>query len=320
MDSRSGTGFGLQYGPVRIRFLGALRKHPGDLRHGTGGDREWLAYCKSTKQEEQNMLNVHVTIIDGQNDFVDPNGSLYVKGGEQNIGRVAKMIERLTPKINDIHLTMDSHRKVDISHPMWWVDENGRHPSPFTMITPSDVRDGKWRPYVMSAKKRSLEYLEALAATKRYPHVIWPEHCLIGDPGHNIHPTLSAAVHGWEQKRFALSDVVTKGSNPWTEHFSAVQAEVPDPSDPSTQVNRHLIDSLEEADLVICAGEALSHCVANTFRDIIKNFRDPAAVKKLVLMTDGSSPVPGFEKLADDFVREMVGLGMQMSTTTDILA
>ena len=40
----------------------------------------------------------------------------------------------------------------------------------------------------------------------------------------------------------------------------------------------------------------------------------------MVLCTDGSSSVPGFEKLGDDFVREMVAKGMQTSTTTDILA
>ena len=265
-------------------------------------------------------LNVHMIFIDDQIDFTDPNGSLYVKGGDENVKRIARMVERLSPKINDIHMTMDSHHKVDISHPMWWVDANGRHPSPFTLIAPGDVESGKWRPYVVSHRERSLKYLKALEATHRYPHVIWPEHCLIGDPGHNIHPVLAAAVHGWEEKRFALSDVVTKGSNPWTEHFSAVQAEVPDPEDPSTQVNRGLIESLEKADMVIWAGEALSHCLANTFRDVVANFSDPNFVKKMVLCKDGSSSVPSFEKLGDDFVAEMVAKGMRVSTTTDVLA
>jgi nicotinamidase/pyrazinamidase len=265
-------------------------------------------------------LNLHIIGIDVQNDFVDPNGGLYVKGGEQNAARAAKMIDRLRDKITDIHLTMDSHHKVDISHPLWWVDGAGKHPAPFTMITPEDVEQGKWRPHLMSARDRSLKYLKALRATNRYPHVIWPEHCLIGDPGHNIFPTLAAAVHEWEVKRFALSDVVTKGSNPWTEHFSAVMAEVPDPEDPSTQVNRGLIEALEKADMVIWVGEALSHCLANTFRDVAKNFSDPTYVKKMVLCTDASSNVPGFENLGDTFVKEMIAKGMQVSTTKDILA
>jgi len=265
-------------------------------------------------------LNVQIICIDDQNDFTDPNGSLYVKGGDENVRRAARMIERLRDKISDIHVTMDSHHKVDISHPLWWVDENGNHPKPYTLITPEDAIAGKWRAYKMSARDRSLKYLKALKATNRYPHVIWPEHCLIGDEGHNLHPILAAAIHGWEEKRFALSDVVTKGSNPWTEHFSAVQAEVPDPEDPSTQVNRGLIEALEKADMVIWVGEALSHCLANTFRDVVKNFSNPAYVKKMILCKDGSSSVPGFEKLGDDFVAEMISRGMQVSTTVDVLA
>ncbi len=265
---------------------------------------------------------IHLMCIDAQNDFTDPNGSLFVKGGDLNVARTAKMVERLTAaqKLHEITTTMDSHRKIDISHPMWWQDEHGKHPAPFTMISADDLESGMWRNTQPSARKRTLAYLRALEATKRYPHVIWPEHCLIGDAGHNIHPTLLGAIHAWEEKRYAIHDVVTKGSNMWTEHFSAVQAEVPDPIDPTTQVNMGLVTALENAAMVLWTGEALSHCLANTFRDVAKNFANPEAVKKMVLLTDATSPVPGFEKYGEDFIREMRDMGMQLSTTTDILA
>jgi nicotinamidase/pyrazinamidase len=266
------------------------------------------------------MLKVHLMCIDAQNDFCDPNGSLYVRGGDQNVGRTAAMVDRLVDKLSEITTTMDSHRKIDISHPMWFVDEHGKHPDPLTMITAADLESGKWRTTQISARARTTAYLKALDATKRYPHVIWPEHCLIGDQGHNIHPTLSAAIHRWEQKRFAMPNVVTKGSNPYTEHFSAVQAEVPDPTDPSTQVNRGLVEALENADVILWTGEALSHCLANTFRDVVKNFSNPEYVKKMTLLTDATSSVPGFESYGEDFVKEMTAKGMKLSTTTDILA
>ncbi len=264
-------------------------------------------------------LNVQLILIDDQNDFTNPNGNLYVKGGEENVGRIAKMIDRLAPKIDDITLTMDSHRIVDISHPQWWTDENGKSPAPFTMITAQDMRDGKWTTRKLGAKDRTLAYLNALEATKRYPHVVWPEHCLIGDEGHNIHPTLAAAVHGWERTRYAMPTVVTKGSNPWTEHFSAVRAEVPDPKDPGTQINRGFIDTIENADMVLWGGEARSHCLANTFRDTIEGFSNPDHIKKMVLLTDATSDVPSFEALGEAFVREMTAKGMRTSKTTDIL-
>jgi len=112
---------------------------------------------------------------------------------------------------------------------------------------------------------------------------------------------------------------VTKGSNIFTEHYSAVKADVPDPGDPTTQINKGLIKTLMEADLVFIAGEALSHCVANTVRDIANEFGDDSYVKKMVLLTDASSSVTGFEAMGADFVKEMVGRGMQTSTTTDFL-
>ena len=264
-------------------------------------------------------VNVHLVSIDCQNDFTDPNGSLYVHGGEQNAGRTAKMIERLINKISDITTTMDSHNIVDISHPVWFVDAHGKHPAPFTMITLADLESGKWRTTQIGAMKRTKAYLAALEATGRYPHVIWPEHCLIGDEGHNLHPTIAGAVHEWERKRYAVKNAVTKGSNPWTEHFSAVQAEVPDPEDPSTQVNRALVETLERADMILWTGEALSHCLANTFRDVVKNFSNADYVKKMVLLTDATSPVQGFEHYGDAFISEMRAKGMQLSTTTDIL-
>lgn len=258
---------------------------------------------------------IHLLVIDPQNDFCDPQGSLYVSGAERDMDRLASMVERLGRKLASIHVTLDSHRKVDISHPMWFKDGRGRHPAPFTVITAADLERGAWTTTQPSGYKRTLAYLKALEASSRYPHVIWPYHCLIGDAGHNVWPKLASAIHEWEE-RFAMADFVTKGSNPWTEHFSAVQAEVPDPEDPTTQVNVALIETLEQADIVLLAGEALSHCLANTVRDVATKFADPRYTEKLVLLTDASSNVSGFEHYGDAFVREMTARGMRTSTTT----
>lgn len=264
-------------------------------------------------------MKVHLLVIDPQKDFCNPNGSLFVTGADKDMDRLSLMVKRLQKKLDDIHVTLDSHRKVDISHPMWWHDKSGKHPSPFTMITAKDLESGLWTTTQPGAFQRSLNYLRALETGKRYPHVIWPEHCLIGDEGHSIHSSFSEAVHEWEHNRYAMADFVTKGSNPWTEHFSAVQAEVPDPEDPSTQVNTGLIRTLEEADLILLAGEALSHCLANSVRDVVKNFADPKYIKKLILLTDASSNVGSFEKYGEDFVKELTSQGMQTATTTSVL-
>jgi len=264
-------------------------------------------------------LKIHLLIIDPQNDFVDPSGSLSVPGANEDMNRLAAMVDRLKGKLDDVHITLDSHNRVDISHPMWWKDSQGRHPAPFTMISAADLQSGVWSTTMPGMFQRSLAYLKALESTGRYPHVVWPEHCLIGSEGAAVWPNLFDAVSEWTE-RFAVPDFVTKGSNPWTEHFSAVKAEVPDPDDPTTQVNTRLIDTLEKADIVLLAGEALSHCMANTVRDIADEFGDPTYVQKLVLLTDATSNVPSFENLGDQFVKDLTARGMKLDTTTDFLA
>lgn len=279
------------------------------------------------------ILNMQLVVVDPQVDFCDPKGALPVPGGDKDMGRLAGLVDRLAGKIDDIHVTMDSHRLVDISHPVWWKRVgDGRRPAPFTILG----LDGAGRVVALdpaslaptaeeytttqpSFLARSRDYLKALTVGKRYPHVVWPPHCLIGTPGHNVHPALVPALRAWEEKNFAMVDYVTKGSNPFTEHFSGVKAEVPDPNDPSTQVNTALIRTLEEADLVLVAGEALSHCVANTVRDIAACFSDPRYVEKIVLLTDASSSVGGFEAFGAGFLAEMTARGMKTDTCAGFL-
>ena len=137
---------------------------------------------------------------------------------------------------------------------------------------------------------------------------------------HAVLPELHQALQGWEEQRFALVDYVTKGSNPWTEHYSAITADVPDPTDPGTQLNTRFIQTLLDADIIALSGEAGSHCLANTVRDIANNFGDDSYIQRLVLLEDATSPVPGFESFQSNFVKEMCQRGMKISNTRDFLA
>ena len=241
------------------------------------------------------------------------------------MNRLAGMVKRLSPKLDDIHITLDSHRRVDISHPLWWKDSAGRHPDPFTIITAEDLKLGTWNTTNPGFFTRTKAYLEQLEKSGRYPHVVWPEHCLIGDEGHNIHPELSGAIHEWEEQ-FAAADIITKGSNPFTEHFSGVKAEVPDPEDPTTQVNTSFIQTLEEADIILLSGEALSHCLLSTVEDIATEFSDPSYIAKMVLLEDACSVIPDppgttlFSDKVAAFLKDMKAKGMKVSTTEAFLA
>ncbi len=266
-------------------------------------------------------MDLRILIIDPQNDFCDPKGALYVTGADGDMVRLASMIRRLKDKINDIHVTLDTHHFVDVAHPIYWVDSNGNHPEPLkTIISLEDIENGKWRTTSPKLQKRALDYVKSLKANKRYSLVIWPYHCLIGSWGYGIYPPLFDALLDWE-KDFCMVDYVTKGSNIYTEHYSAIQADVPDAQDPTTMLNTHLIQTLEEADMIALTGEALNFCLANTVRDIANNFGEEN-IKKLILIKDATSPVPGqvFEPLTDNFLKEMTKRGMKVSTTKDFLA
>jgi nicotinamidase-related amidase len=164
-----------------------------------------------------------------------------------------------------------------------------------------------------SLQARALAYVEGLEANKRYVLCVWPPHCVIGTEGHAIYTPLREALYLWEQSG-NLIDFVTKGSNFLTEHYSAVRADVPDASDPTTQLNTGLINTLVNCDYLLISGEALSHCLASTVRDIADNV-SPDLVKKFVLLEDTSHPVKGFEQLAEDFLKDMKSRGMQISNT-----
>jgi nicotinamidase/pyrazinamidase len=258
-----------------------------------------------------------LVIIDPQVDFCDPAGALSVTGADQDMIRLADFIRRNKQKLDDINVTQDSHHPVDCAHPCFWVNSKGEHPEIYSQISAQDVRDGIWRPAKLALNPRMQSYVDSLEQGSRYGLTIWPPHCLIGFPGHAVAPAVRDALREWEEDRFALVNFVTKGSNVFTEHYSAVQAEVPDPEDPTTQLNTAFIDKLIQCNRVLVAGEALSHCVANTVRDVANAFGDDSAIEKIVLLTDATSPVGTFEQLADDFVKEMIGRGMKTATTQD---
>jgi nicotinamidase-related amidase len=282
-------------------------------------------------------VKIHLLCIDPQNDFcLDsknrfgiPAGALYVKGADEDMNRLAAFVQKAKKKIDDIHVTLDSHLPLHIAHPQMWIDNNSKHPNPFTLITNADVVSGKWRtvrPLMtkdVSGKRISWAdyYTKKLEDNKRYILCIWPPHCLIGSCGAAIHPEFFNALTDWQLSRVALVNYVTKGSNFRTEHYSAVMADVEDTSDPTTQLNMPLIGMLQDPEIVdiLITGEALSHCVANTITDIANNFGEEN-IKKFVLLKDTSSSVGGFEKQGDAFVDAMVKRGMRVTTTKDYLA
>ncbi|MCR4713282.1 MAG: isochorismatase family protein [Treponemataceae bacterium] len=254
-------------------------------------------------------MSYSLLIIDPQNDFCSPDGTLYVPGAEDDCSHLASFIDVNSEKIETIHITLDCHPNYHIAHPYFWVDNStGKNPVPFTIITYKDFLEKKFSPVDTSLRRQVENYLLSLENRGKYNLTVWPPHCLTATWGFCVEDNILNAVHKWELKHVGKNiDFIKKAANPLTEHYSAIQAEVPDPSDPSTRTNFVLIDKLKEADKIIVAGEALSHCVANTLRDLTVYI--PAY--KITVLVDCTSCVSGFEDEGKHFMEEFQSKGMQ---------
>jgi nicotinamidase-related amidase len=272
-------------------------------------------------------------IIDPQNDFCDlPSAyrpldpvsgqavvpALPVEGAHADMQRLAAFVRDGLEGITDIAVTLDSHHRLDIAHPTFWRTGPGGAVVPFTQIAAAQVRNGEFLPRDPAALPRTLAYLDELEARGRYTLMVWPVHCEIGSWGHNVHADVKAAYNTWEERRLGVVEMVTKGSNPWTEHYSAIQAEVPDMEDPDTQLNRALVERLDRADLLLIAGEASSHCVRATTEHIVDNLPSGRA-DKVVLLTDCMSPVGGFAAQHAAFMLDMRQRGVRLATSREAL-
>ncbi len=257
-------------------------------------------------------MNVSLLIIDEQNDFASPQGSLYVPGAEDDCNRLSNFITNNSDKIDNIHMTLDCHPYYHIAHPYFWVDELGNNPPAYTVITYQDIINKKFVPSDPKKLKAAEEYLLNLENRGRYNLTIWPPHCLNATWGFCVVDSVMKAVQDWEHSHISHNvNFIRKASNPMTEHYSAIQAEVPDANDPATRTNFPLIDTLKECDQIIVAGEALSHCVANTVRDLAVYI----PVYRITVLTDCTSNVKGYEWAGNNFINEFRAKGMQFETT-----
>lgn len=271
------------------------------------------------------MSSTVLLLIDPQNDFCDlpPSAqgtpALPVAGADADMQRVAALIRRRQASLDDIVLTLDSHHRVDVAHPSFWQTGDGAAVAPFTPITAAQVRAGAFAPRDATALPRVLAYLDELEAQGRYTLMVWPVHCEIGTWGHNVHSAVRVAYNAWEEARVCQVRKVVKGTNPWTEHYSAMQAEVPDANDPDTQLNHTLIAHLDGFDTILIAGEASSHCVKATTEHLADHLPS-GRLSKLVLLTDGMSAVTGFEAQAQAFITNMVARGARTALCADVLS
>ncbi len=268
----------------------------------------------------EDARKIQLLIVDMQVDFTHPEGTLYVPGAEDDIRRLIDFIIRNAAGITDIICTLDSHLPFQIFHASWWVDENGHHPIPLTIISLEEVRNGRWRPVVMP--EHSLSYVQRLEEGAKKKLTIWPYHVLIGGMGNALDPSLWSVVMWHALARKTQPTWLQKGRVPQSEHYSAIAPEIDIPEHPQGQKHTPLLRSVEAADALIIAGEAQSHCVLETLEDIVVEYREqPDVLQSIYVLLDCMSPVVhptvDFGAIAERGFAEFAKLGVNFVTSTD---
>ncbi|HEY9624485.1 MAG TPA: isochorismatase [Crinalium sp.] len=292
----------------------------------------------------EDKFRIGLLAIDVQNTFCIPDFELFVSGRsgmgavEDNV-RLCEFIYRNLGAITQIVATLDTHRAVQIFHSVFWINAAGEHPPAMTMISLSDVEQGKWQanpaiaPHVTQGdvaklQAYALHYVRQLETAGKYLLTIWPYHSILGGIGHALVSAFEDACFFHNLARQSQTRFEIKGGNPLTENYSALQPEVllDQNHQAIAQPNTSLLETLLTFDAVAIAGQAKSHCVAWTIADLLTDIQatDPALAHKIYLLEDCTSPVvvPGivdFTDQANATFQQFKEAGMHLVKSTDAI-
>jgi nicotinamidase-related amidase len=321
------------------RQLGTVRQIPYEERAKQAKD--WARLHK-LGLASADSAKTWLMLIDVQNTFCIPDFELYV-GGRSGRGavddniRLCEFIYRNLGNITHITATMDTHKTMQVFHALFFVDQDGNHPAPYTDIHASELRDGKWtfNPALANqfgiapeyGQQMMVHYAEELEKKSKYALTIWPYHAMLGGIGHALVSSVEEAIFFHSVARVSQPEMEIKGDKPFTENYSVIGPEVlTGPIGETLGVrNQKFIEQLQTVDRLIIAGQAKSHCVAWTVSDLLEDIAqvDLDLAKKVFLLEDCTSPVvvPGVvdhTDAAEAAYERFAKAGMNVVKSTDV--
>jgi nicotinamidase-related amidase len=297
------------------------------------------------KPAAADAFRVGLLLVDCQNSFCIPGFELFVAGRsgrgavDDNI-RLCRFLYRNLGAITEIMPTLDTHTATQIFHSVFFIDEAGEPPPPYTTISVTDVERGRWKVNPAAAasipgedenslQEHLLHYARQLRAGGKYQLMVWPYHALLGGIGHALVSAVEETVFFHTLARQSQPGFEVKGSNPLVENYSALAPEVLTGAGgrPIAAPNVRLIEKLFAFDMILIAGQAKSHCVAWTVEDLLAEMalRNPELARKVFLLEDCTSPVvvPGridFTDQADAAFERFARAGVHRVRSTEPMA
>jgi nicotinamidase-related amidase len=271
--------------------------------------RDW-ARQHGLQPSAADLTKTWLILIDVQNTFCIPDFELYVGGRsgrgavEDNV-RLCEFIYRNLGGITRITATLDTHMTMQVFHAIFFVDQKGNHPAPYTDIHVSELREGKWtfNPALATqfgiapeyGQQMMIHYAEELEKKGKYALTIWPYHAMLGGIGHALVSSVEEALFFHTIARVCQPDIEIKGDKPFTENYSVIGPEVlTGPMGETLGIhNQKFIEQLQQYDRLLIAGQAKSHCVAWTVSDLLEDIAllELELAKKVYLLEDCTSPV-----------------------------
>jgi nicotinamidase-related amidase len=305
-----------------------------------GREAEAWAELHGMGPAAEDSFRLCLLAVDVQNTFCIPDFELFVAGRSgtgavDDNRRLCEFVYRNLGTITQIFPSLDTHHAMQVFHAIWLVDEQGKHPAPYELVSADDVAAGRWRMNTAVAEALRIDagyaerhlahYTRRLAEGGKYDLTIWPYHAMLGGIGYALVSAVEEAVFFHGIARYSRPEFQVKGDNPLTEHYSMLGPEVTEGPDGDRigAKNTELVDKLLGFDAVVVAGQAKSHCVAWTIDDLLgdEEVREQLA-ERTYLLEDCTSPVVvsgvvDYTDEADAAFERYAAAGMHVVRSTD---
>lgn len=250
-----------------------------------------MAQNEKIKKSEDDNKRTLLLAIDMQKDFME-GGALGVPNSKKDVENITKFIYKNMDKITNIMCSLDTHSPMQIFHPCWWVNKEGKNPDPYTIISKEDFDNKVWMPKNTINEEKSKEYIYELSKVGKQL-CIWPYHCIQGTDGGTLENEFAKMVYFHSVARNTHNKMVPKGMDPYSEMYGIIKPEY----SRTSFINKDVLDAIKTYDEVYIVGEASSHCVLESVKQIAQYFKDRLDItKRLTVLTDCTSPIQGYEE------------------------
>lgn len=292
------------------RFPASVNDSPKRLLLAIDVQKDFMEAYKPADFDEKDVNDPRHEII--------KDGALAVPGSIGDVERITRFIYNNMGGISRIMCSLDTHIAQQIFHPCWWANSADDHPAPYTIITYADVVANRWSP-VIGDPRDSIQYLKELekVGAGKKQLCIWPYHCISGTDGGTLENEFAKMVYFHSVARKSVNHMIQKGTDRYSEMYGIIKPEY----SKKNFLNTPVLTAIEKYDEIYVVGEAASHCLMESVKQIAEHFANrPEVTQKITILEDCTSPIIGHEAATKAaFANFKNSYGIKFAKSTDII-